>query len=169
MQGCLKWRSHLGFLEHARIQRGGPGVRTPPPLWNLKILPKKKVISGFFGGRNPPPPPPPSSVTKNYHFRWTHPHENVWIRACWNLPSRNHCLRKGTARPHYVLSDSSFISFVFLFRNIIHVISPHFGGNSLFLTKSPYLEFQNFPIYHIHLPILNFGSPYFKSRNSFFV
>ena len=26
--------------KHAQIQRGGPGVRTPP--WNLKILPKKR-------------------------------------------------------------------------------------------------------------------------------
>ena len=41
------------------------------------MLPKKKVISGFWGVG-----PPPSSVTKNYHFRWTPSHENFWIRAC---------------------------------------------------------------------------------------
>ena len=52
---------------------------------------------------------------------------------------------------------------------VIHVMSPYFGGVSLFWTKSRYLEFQNFPICLIHLAILNFGSPYFKSRNSFFV
>ena len=31
-------------------------------------------------------------------------------------------------------------------RTPIHVISPFFGGISLFLSKSPYLEFQNFPL-----------------------
>ena len=52
----------------------------PDPAWNLKILPKKKVISGFWGGGGGLDPP--SSVTKNYHFRWTPSHENFWIRAC---------------------------------------------------------------------------------------
>ena len=37
---------------HARIQRGKPGVRTPP--LNLKMLPKK-VILGFLGGWTPSP------------------------------------------------------------------------------------------------------------------
>ena len=58
-------------------------------------------------------------------------------------------------------------------KKAIHVISPYFGGSSLyfcpFLRKSPYLEFQNFPIYLIHLPIWNFRSPYQTSRIPFFV
>ena len=41
--------SNLCQSAHARIQRGGTGGLDPPP-WNLTILPKKKVISGFFGG-----------------------------------------------------------------------------------------------------------------------
>ena len=35
---------------------------------------------GIFGGLDPT-----SSVTKNYHFRWTPSHENFWIRACDSL------------------------------------------------------------------------------------
>ena len=39
---------------HARIQRGGGGGgRESGPPWNLKILPKKKVISGFLGSWTP--------------------------------------------------------------------------------------------------------------------
>ena len=34
---------------------GGGGTGGPDPPWNLKILPLKKVISGFFGGWTPPP------------------------------------------------------------------------------------------------------------------
>ena len=52
------------------------GTGGPDPPWNLKILPKKGNF-GIFGGLDPP-----SSVTKNYHFRWTPSHENFWIRAC---------------------------------------------------------------------------------------
>ena len=55
---------------------GGGGARGPDPPWNLKILPKKGNF-GIFLGLDPP-----SSVTKNYHFRWTPSHENFWIRAC---------------------------------------------------------------------------------------
>ena len=47
------------LFPHARIQRGGGG-------------------GGGGGGQLDPP----SSVTKNYHFRWTPSHENFWIRAC---------------------------------------------------------------------------------------
>ena len=54
----------------------GTGGPDPPP-WNSKILPKKGNFR-IFGGLDPPPP---SSVTKNYHFRWTPSHENFWIRA----------------------------------------------------------------------------------------
>ena len=36
-----------------RGSRGGTGGPDPPPPWNLKILPKKKVISGFLGGWTP--------------------------------------------------------------------------------------------------------------------
>ena len=63
------------------------------------------------------------------------------------------------------------------------MISLYLGGISLFLSKSPYLEFQNFPIYVylIHLPIWNFRSisnqeipslfnhsPYFERQISLF-
>ena len=37
-QISTRWLCYAHF--HARIQRGGPGVRTPP--LNLKILPKKR-------------------------------------------------------------------------------------------------------------------------------
>ena len=60
-----------------RGSRGGGGTGGPdPPPRNLKILPKKGNF-GIFGGLDPP-----SSVTKNYHFRWTPSHVNLWIRAC---------------------------------------------------------------------------------------
>ena len=51
-----------------RRQRGGrgPGVRTPPPPWNLKILPKKVISQG--GGVGSTPPPPPCYKVENYHF-----------------------------------------------------------------------------------------------------
>ena len=61
--------------ESCADPEGGTGGPDPPP-WNLKILPKKKVISGFLGVG------PPSSVAKNYHFCWTPSHENFWIRTC---------------------------------------------------------------------------------------
>ena len=49
-----------------------------------------------------------------------------------------------------------------LFRRELPIFFP-------FLRKSPYLEFQKFPIYLIHLPIWNFRSPYQISRIPFFV
>ena len=44
-----------------------------------------------------------------------------------------------------------------LFRRDLCIFCP-------FLRKSPYLEFDKFPTYLIHLPILNFRSPFQTSR-----
>ena len=66
------------FLSHiSRGSRGGGdrGSGPPPPPWNLKILPKKRLFRDFWG-IGPPPP-----VTKNYHFRWTPSHENFWMQG----------------------------------------------------------------------------------------
>ena len=62
------------YLQSCADPEGGTGGPDPP--WNLKNLPKKGNF-GIFWGLDPP-----SSVTKNYHFRWTPSHENFWIRAC---------------------------------------------------------------------------------------
>ena len=70
-------KQNIRIFHPCADPEGGTGGPNLPPPWNLKISPKKKVISGFWGVG-----PPPSSVTKNYHFRWTPSHENFWIRAC---------------------------------------------------------------------------------------
>ena len=44
-------------------------------------------------------------------------------------------------------ADNACMSHFFMFKTAIHVISPYFSGISLFLSKSPYLEFQNFSIF----------------------
>ena len=61
-----------------------------------------------------------------------------------------------------VILASSHLQQYYKFCKPIHVISPYFGGISLFLSKSPYLEFQNFPIY------ITYTSPYFKFQISLF-
>ena len=66
----------IGVSPCADPEEGTGGPDPPPPPWNLKILPKKgnfRIVLKVG---------PPSSVTKNYHFRWTPSHENIWIRAC---------------------------------------------------------------------------------------
>ena len=64
----------------------------------------------------------------------------------------------------FLTSQLMFSMFIAKFlccnRFTIHVIFPYFGGISLFLRKSPYLEFQNFSLYLIHLLIWNFRSIY---------
>ena len=69
----LKFQTGRYIRYHARIQRGGQGVRTPPGIRKFYL---KKGNFRIFWGLDPP-----SSVTKNYHFRWTPSHENFWIRA----------------------------------------------------------------------------------------
>ena len=72
---CMPNAATLIFITFTfmRRSRGGDRGSGPLPPWNLKILPKKKGYFGIFWGLDPPPP---SSVTKNYHFRWTPSHEN---------------------------------------------------------------------------------------------
>ena len=70
-------RIYFRGLKTCADPEGGTGGPDPP--WNLKILPKKGNF-GIFGGLDPP-----SSVTKNYHFRWTPSHENFWISAWKNM------------------------------------------------------------------------------------
>ena len=71
-------RSFVLLHLHLNMRGSRGGDRGSGTPLNLKILPKKGNF-GIFWGLDPPPP---SSVTKNYHFRWTPSHENFWIRAC---------------------------------------------------------------------------------------
>ena len=74
MNTCIKGANSTKMTLKHKTNRtcadpeGGTGGRDPPPPWNLKILPKKKGNFGIFGLD------PPSSMTKNYHFRWTPSH-----------------------------------------------------------------------------------------------
>ena len=51
-QGLYCLQVGLQLLVTCPDPEGGTGGPDPP--WNLKILPKKKVISGFFGCWTPP-------------------------------------------------------------------------------------------------------------------
>ena len=95
MHKCSAWADPEGGdrgsgppLKFMQGSRGGGDRGSRPPPWNLKILPKKGNF-GIWGGGGLDPL---SSVTKNYHFRWTPSHENFWIRA-WNCHRKHSCLQ----------------------------------------------------------------------------